>query len=338
MKHLLYIGNKLAKKGGNPTGIDVLGPLLEQEGYQISYASTKRNRLFRLVDMLCTTCFARNIDYVLIDTYSTNNFWYAYCVSQLCRIRKVKYIPILHGGNLPHRWQTHPKSCQRIFYHAYRNVCPSLYLMEAFGKAGCPNLVHIPNAINGKEYAYKERPLANPKLLWVRAFAAIYNPEMAIHVFNKLLKTFPDAELCMVGPVKDGSFVKTKMLAESLGIKVDFKEQLTRKEWTKIAQNYDIFINTTHFDNTPVSVIEAMSLGLAVVSTNVGGLPFLITNQEEGLLVADNDREAMYNAILFLLKNPSKFVKITQKAKIKAGFFEWNHIKDKWFLIFNSIV
>ncbi len=198
MKHLLYIGNKLAKNGGNPTAIDVLGSLLEQEGYQISYASMKRNRLFRFLEMLFATCFARNVDYVLIDTYSTTNFWYAYWVSQLCRFRKLKYIPILHGGNLPNRWQTHPKSCQRLFYYAYRNVCPSLYLMEAFGNVGCPNLVHIPNAINLQQYNYKERPLANPKILWVRAFAALYNPEMAINVFNKLLKTFPNAELCMV--------------------------------------------------------------------------------------------------------------------------------------------
>lgn len=336
MKHLLYIGNKLANNGGNPTGIDVLGPLLEQEGYSISYASTKRNRLFRLLEMLFATCFVRNIDYVLIDTYSTTNFWYAYFVSQLCRLRRLKYIPILHGGNLPNRWETHPKSCQRIFYHAYRNVCPSLYLMEAFGNVGCPNLVHIPNAINLEDYRYKERPLANPKILWVRAFAALYNPEMAIHVFNKLLKTFPNAELCMVGPDKDGSGVKTKILAESLGIQVDFKGKLTRKEWTELAQNYDLFINTTHFDNTPVSVIEAMSIGLAVVSTDVGGIPFLITNQEDGLLVADNDVVSMHNALLFLLKNPSEFIKITKKARIKASFFEWNQVKDKWFLIFNN--
>ena len=336
MKHLLYIGNKLAKNGGNPTGIDVLGSLLEQEGYSISYASTKRNRLFRLLEMLFATCFARNIDYVLIDTYSTTNFWYAYWVSQLCRFRKLKYIPILHGGNLPNRWQTHPKSCQRLFYYAYRNVCPSLYLMEAFGNVGCPNLVHVPNAINLQQYNYKERPLANPKILWVRAFAALYNPEMAIHVFNKLLMTFPNAELCMVGPDKDGSGVKARKLAESLGVQVDFKGKLTRKEWTELAQNYDLFINTTHFDNTPVSVIEAMSLGLAVVSTNVGGLPFLINNGEDGLLVADNDVVSMHNALLFLLKNPSEFIKITKKARIKASFFEWNQVKDKWFLIFNN--
>jgi glycosyltransferase involved in cell wall biosynthesis len=336
VKHLLYIGNKLAKNGGNPTGIDVLGPLLELEGYSISYASTKRNRLFRLLEMLFATCFARNIDYVLIDTYSTTNFWYAYWVSQLCRLRRLKYIPILHGGNLPNRWQTHPKSCQRLFYHAYRNVCPSLYLMKAFGNVGCPNLVHVPNAINLENYVYKERPLANPKILWVRAFAALYNPEMAIHVFDKLLKTFPNAELCMVGPDKDGSSVKAKKLAESLGVQVDFKGKLTRKEWTELAQNYDIFINTTHFDNTPVSVIEAMSLGLAVVSTNVGGLPFLINNDEDGLLVADNDVEGMHDALLFLLKNPSKFIKITKKARIKAYYFDWNQVKDKWFLIFNN--
>ncbi|OOV20916.1 hypothetical protein BXU11_17215 [Flavobacterium sp. LM5] len=43
----MYIGNKLAQKGNNPTGIDVLGPLLEKEGYQVSYASSQSNKILR---------------------------------------------------------------------------------------------------------------------------------------------------------------------------------------------------------------------------------------------------------------------------------------------------
>lgn len=336
MKHLLYLGNKLAQNAANPTTIDTLGPLLEKEGFKISYASTRSNKVVRLLDMIFTTCFTRKVNYVLIDTYSTTNFWYAFIVSRICYMRNLKYIPILHGGNLPHRWQTHPKSCKLLFHHAFRNVCPSPYLLQVFEELACPNLVHIPNALETRNYTFKERTAIQPKLLWVRAFTEIYNPTMAIQVLDRLVKEFPEAELCMVGPDKDGSLEKTRLLAQSLGLKVTFPGQLSKSAWIQLSEQYDVFLNTTHFDNMPVSVIEAMSLGLAVVSTRVGGIPFLIEDSKEGLLVDDNDIQSMSDAIQFLLKNPSEFSRITKKARKKVTLFEWERIKEKWFTILNN--
>lgn len=336
MKHLLYIGNKLAHTGANPTCIDSLGLLLEGEDYRLTYASGYKHKLLRFLHMIITTAFVKKVDYVLIDTYSTTNFWYAYWVSQLCRFRKLKYIPILHGGNLPQRWQTHPKSCALLFNHAYRNVCPSFYLTQAFEQMGCPNLVIIPNPIIINDYTFKERTEIQPKLLWVRAFADLYHPAMAVQVLAALVQEFSEAELCMVGSDKDGSLEKTKKIAQDLGLNVIFPGQLSKKEWVLLSEQYDFFLNTTHFDNMPVSVIEAMSLGLAVISTRVGGIPFLIEDHVDGLLVADNDVQAMNSAIHFLMKNPSEFSKITKKAREKAAFFEWERVKEKWFIIFNN--
>ena len=100
MKNLLYIGNQLKDHNGTITSIDSLGPLLEKEGYTIAYASSKSIKLFRLIDMMLAVLKNRKkADYVLIDTYSTLNFYYAFFVSQLCGILKLRYIPILHGGN-----------------------------------------------------------------------------------------------------------------------------------------------------------------------------------------------------------------------------------------------
>lgn len=336
MKHLLYIGNKLARNGANPTAIDTLGPLLEKEGFKISYASTKSNKIMRLLDMMSTACFTRKVDYVLLDTYSTTNFWYAFVVSRICNLRNLRYIPILHGGNLPQRWLTNPKSCTLLFHQAYRNVCPSPYLLQVFETLACPNLLLIPNALEGSHYFFKERTFVKPKLLWVRAFAELYNPMMAVNVFAQLVEEFPDAELCMVGPDKDGSLEKTKQLAQGLGLKVTFPGQLSRSEWSILSEQYDIFINTTHFDNMPVSVIEAMSLGLAVVSTSVGGIPFLIEDGEEGLLVGDNEVQDMGNAIKSIVKDPSVFIGITKKAREKASSYEWEKVKEKWLTIFNN--
>ena len=77
-KNLLYIGNRLAVHGKNPTAIDELPIKLEAEGYEVITASSKQNKIFRLLDMAFATVQNRNrVNLVLIDTYSTQNFYYA---------------------------------------------------------------------------------------------------------------------------------------------------------------------------------------------------------------------------------------------------------------------
>ena len=148
--------------------------------------------------------------------------------------------------------------------------------MDQFKSEGFQNLISIPNVIEIENYPFLERKKAKPNLLWVRSFAKIYNPMMAVDVFVSLKRKYPEATLCMVGPEKDGSLSIAKQKAAALELDIQFTGKLTKEEWINESKQYDIFVNTTHFDNMPVSVVEAMSLGLAVVSTNVGGIPFLL--------------------------------------------------------------
>lgn len=334
MKNLLYIGNKLARHGYNQTSIETLGPMLESEGYHVVYASSKKNKALRMLEMIWKTLrYSRQTDYVLIDTYSTYNFWYAFLISQLCRLLGLKYIPKLHGGDLPNRLQKNPRLCRLIFKNSYLNAAPSGYLLTAFQKAGFWKTIYIPNTIDIRNYPFKPRPELKPKLLWVRSFSPIYNPEMALRVLEQLRKNFPDAELCMVGPEKFGNLAKMKALAEQLGLKVTFTGKLSKEEWTKLSQDYDIFINTTHFDNTPVSVIEAMALGLPVVSTNVGGLPFLLQDWKTALLVNDNDTAHMAGCISEILKDEVLKETLVNNALKLVQEFDSEKVKWKWFEI-----
>ncbi|QKJ64780.1 glycosyltransferase family 4 protein [Flavobacterium sp. M31R6] len=333
MRKLLYIGNNLSKHGVTPTTIEILGPLLEQEGFTVSYSSSLKNKVLRFIAMVWSVFQYRNADYVLIDTYSTTNFWYALATSQLCRFLRLKYIPILHGGNLAFRLKNNPKISQMIFKYSFQNVSPSLFLIKHFRAEGYENVIYIPNAIELENYPFLEREKAKPNLLWVRSFAKIYNPMMAVEVFAAIKKKYPEATLCMVGPEKDGSLLDAKLKAKDLKLDILFMGKLSKQDWINKSKEYDIFINTTHFDNMPVSLIEAMSLGLAIVSTNVGGIPFLIENQKEGLLIPDNDVEKMVEEIDRLIKDTDLFGEITANARRKSEEFDWQIIKLKWVTI-----
>src|SRR5690606_2235082 len=241
--------------------------------------------------------YAKQVEYVLIDTYSTQNFYYAYLSAKLSRLLKLKYIPILHGGNLENRLSKNPKMSKALFLGAYKNVAPSQFTASVFQKYGYSNLVCIPNTIEIKKYPFKARTFEEINLLWVRTFSKIYNPLLAIHLLKALQEEGIKASLCMVGPEGDGSLKQAKVLAKQLHVEVRFTGKLSKAEWVDLSKDYNIFINTTHFDNMPVSVIEAMALGLPIVSTNVGGIPFLIENGHEGILVNPDDVQAFVSAL-----------------------------------------
>lgn len=334
MKKILYIGNKLSAHGNTATSIETLGAFLEQEGYALYYASSKKHQVLRLLDMVWTTLrYARKVDFVLIDTYSTKNFWYAFIISQLCRLLGVRYITKLHGGNLPDRLRRNPALSDWVFGHAYKITAPSGYLMENFAASGYANLHYVPNSIDIGKYTFTQRAITVPRLLWVRSFSKIYNPEMAIRVLSQLKTEFPEAVLCMVGPDKENIAPQCKKLARELGVAVIFTGKLSKKRWIRLSEKFNIFINTTHFDNTPVSLIEAMAIGLPVVSTNVGGIPFLVRDGKTALLVGDNATDEMVSAIGLLAKNPELVSRLVIQSRLMAEQFDWQVVRHKWFEI-----
>ncbi|RZK11915.1 MAG: glycosyltransferase [Flavobacterium sp.] len=305
--------------------------MFEGEGYNVHYASSKKNVFLRMVDMLLHVIKLRNkIDFILIDTYSTSNFWYAFLVGCLSKMINKRYITMLRGGDLPNRLVKSPRLCKILFSDAYKNVAPSRYLLHHFKLNGFTNTIYIPNTLEINHYNYKEREVVVPHLLWVRSFARIYNPNMAVEVFKAIKNKYPEATLCMVGPDKDGSLEGAKLFAKSFNLDVIFTGKLSKKDWITLSEKYNLFINTTHFDNTPVSVMEAMALGLPVISTNVGGIPFLIDDGIDGLLVEDGSVDQMVSAIERLCYDHALFQLITKNARTKVEGFDWKIVKETW--------
>jgi len=335
---VLYLGNNLSEKSKYQTANVILTNYLKKENYEILLYSNKTNKLLRLTEMVFQLLKNyRTINYVLIDTYSTSNFYYALITSQLSRFLKLQYIPILHGGNLPQRLEKSPKLSNLIFNKSYKNVAPSMYLAVEFEKRGYDTEV-IPNILDIKKYSFKKRDKIEPKLLYVRAFANIYNPKMAIYTLFELKKIFPEATLCMIGPDRDGALLEVYDLVESLKLNdsVEFTGVLGKKEWHKKSEEFDVFLNTTNFDNMPVSVMEIMALGLPIVSTNVGGLPYLLDDEINAILVDKNDSIAMTEAIVRLLKSNAFVEEITKNAREKVEKFDWAHLKEAWNNIFKN--
>ena len=92
----------------------------------------------------------------------------------------------------------------------------------------------------------------------------------------------------------------------------------------------DVFLNTNRGDNTPGGVIEACAAGLPVVATAVGGIPYMLRDGEDALLVPDDDDEAMAAAVLRLFDTPALVRRLSESGRRLAEGCAWPVVRAEW--------
>jgi glycosyltransferase involved in cell wall biosynthesis len=172
----------------------------------------------------------------------------------------------------------------------------------------------------------------------MRTLHEIYNPEMAVRVTALLSKKYPDVKMAIAGR-DDGSLKKVTDLATQLNVSnlIELPGYLNKAEKNKYASTHDIYICTNRIDNAPVSLIEMMALGLPVVSVDVGGIPFLITNEVNGLLVNLDDDEAMADAISLIIEQPLIGKELVRNGLDYCKQFDEVPVLEKWRQVFSNL-
>jgi glycosyltransferase involved in cell wall biosynthesis len=191
----------------------------------------------------------------------------------------------------------------------------------------------LPNPLDLPKYPFRLRQHATQNLVWLRAFHDIYNPSLAVRVVALLAQNLQDVRLVMMGPDKgDGSLESLIDLALKLGVQdqVLCPGHIPKNEIPPRLHQGDIFLNTPRVDNTPVSVMEAMACGLCIISTNVGGIPYLLEDGKDAILVPDDDQAAMAEAVYRLLSEEGLAERLSSNARKKAEQFDWSNILPRW--------
>jgi glycosyltransferase involved in cell wall biosynthesis len=305
----------------------------ESEGFLA--VSDKVNRYHRLLDtawFLLTN--RRRIKIQCLSVYSGPSFVLADLITLLGKRLGQKIVLHLHGGGLPGLFARQPTWARRVLERGDAIVAPSMFLSRAAQELGLECRV-IPNMICLEDYPYRRRGHIEPRLFWMRSFHPIWNPEMAVRVVARLREQGISATLVMGGSDK-GSLESVKSLTSALHLNeyVRFAGFLDRIGKAREGDAADIFLNTNKVDNMPVAVVEACAMGLPVVSTNVGGIPDLLTDGETGLLVPSEDVAAMAHAVIRLISGPGLSLKLCLEGRKLAQRSAWPAIKEQWQSLF----
>ncbi|WP_447964786.1 glycosyltransferase family 4 protein [Nitrospira sp. Ecomares 2.1] len=326
-------------QGQVPSQGETLSHLWREGGYPVVCASSSPNRYWRVADIIKTLiCQKNQIDLQCLQVFSGPSFIIADVASRLGKIFGQPVVMVLRGGGLPKFMARYPRWVRRVLRRADALISPSAFLARAL----TPYNFHvqvIPNVINLSQYPYRHRQVIRPRLLWMRSFHPIYNPMMAIRVLAKVREKIPDACLVMGGQNK-GLEIEVDQLAKKIGVEgaVRFAGFLDMNAKTHEGHSADIFLNTNHVDNMPVSVVEACAMGLPVVATAVGGVPDLLTHEETGLLVPDNDDQAMVSAIICLLNDPILTGKLSANGRLLAARSSREEVLPQWDHLFAEVM
>ncbi len=330
---VLLVGTFFSASGGSRSICEELAARLPLEGCSVVTTSSKRAKLARLLDMVGTAWRRRHeYDIAQVDVFSGPAFFWAEAVCAALALTGKPYVLTLHGGNLPPFAERHPARVGRLLRSAAAVTTPSRYLLESLGRYRS-DIRFIPNGLDVGRYAPRGRDRVGPRLVWLRAFHRIYNPTLAVRILPALVQRFPELRLSMIGPDKgDGSLEATQRLASELGVArhVEFRGGIPKLDVPEALRIADIFLNTTNIDSAPVTVLEAMACGLCVVSTNVGGVPYLVEHEQEGLLVPPDDAAAMAYAIGRVLDDRELADRLSANARRKAEQYDWAPIIGTW--------
>jgi glycosyltransferase involved in cell wall biosynthesis len=301
--------------------------------------SKRESRLGRPWEMIRTIIRERHrYDVALVDVYSGPAFLWAEVVALALRAVGRPFVLALHGGNLPAFAQRRPGRVRRLLERANAVTSPSRYLAEQLQQFRS-DIRCIPNAIDVSRFRTRRGERMGFELVWLRAFHRMYKPVLGPEVLAYLMGKYPECRLTMIGPDKDdGSLEETRAVAAATGVlgACRFVGLVDKKEVPEWLAKGDVFLNTTDVDNAPVSVIEALAAGLCVVSTDVGGIPYLLENEKDGLLVPPCDAQRMAAAVGRLYGEPGLAASLSRNGRLKAEKFDWLHILPEWELLFRE--
>jgi len=240
-----------------------------------------------------------------------------------------------HSGEAEDHLQRWPRSTRSMLKLVDKIVVPSEYLVRVFAKFGYDARA-IFNIIDLDTFKFRPRTTLRPLFLSNRNLEIHYGVDDLLRAFAYIQREIPDAVLTVVG---DGS---QRNALENLANELQLQHTTFtgRVEHDEINRQYfasDVYLNASKIDNQPLSILEAFTCGLPVVTTNAGGIPDIVTDEITGFLVPVGDYEGLAARALKLLTDARIAQTLTESARIECTKYTWSVVCPQWLDVYHSV-
>jgi glycosyltransferase involved in cell wall biosynthesis len=274
----------------------------------------------------------------VLHVFSASNFSFllapapAVLIGKLCGKRVILNY---HSGEAEQHLKNWPKTTRPILKLADRIIVPSAFLVEVFAKFAV-TAEAIYNTIDLSKFHFHRHHPIRPVILANRNFEGHYNVACALRAFALIQQRVPQAQLIVAG---DGSERKRlHLLAAELQLQnVEFVGAVSPAAMAELYDRADIYLNSSVVDNMPLSILEAFACGLAVVTTNAGGIPYIVKDGSNGCVVECNDHQALARCALRLLANSDEAARLISRARADCQSYTWEAVGHQWVSLYEAL-
>jgi glycosyltransferase involved in cell wall biosynthesis len=208
-------------------------------------------------------------------------------------------------------------------------IVPSGYLVEVFKKFGI-QASSIVNFVPVEKLPFRRREMPRPVLFSNRNLEPLYNVECTLRAFRAVQSVHPHASLTVAGDGSERSSLEA--LCRQLQLRnVKFVGKVDQSMMARLYDDHDIYVNSPNIDNMPSSILEAFACGLPVVSTDAGGIPYVVDSGRTGLLVPCDDDRKLATNVLALLADPARAVSMADAARSECTtLYVWSQVRRHW--------
>jgi len=265
-------------------------------------------------------------------------FWITYPAMIVIKLHGKKVILSARGGGARLFFQKYRPIVKPILSKADLIATPSGFLKEAFKDVLGIEAVVIPTLADLHQFHFHHRDIFRPLLLSVRNFEPIYDIACIIKAFKIIHDRFPEAKLGIAGSGSLKSELESLVSSLNLNSSVTFYGQVSHTKIQELYSKYDISVNASRVDNLPGTILEAYASGLPVVSTNAGGIPYIVEDGVTGLLVNIGDHEAMAQNVIRIIEEPELGKTLTKNAAQYCKIYDWEHVKTIFIPMLDSMM
>ncbi|MFB3778592.1 MAG: glycosyltransferase family 4 protein [Bryobacteraceae bacterium] len=214
-------------------------------------------------------------------------------------------------------------------------VSPSEYLVGLFAASGIPAMC-IPNIIDPDRFVYRQRSRIRPVFLTNRMLDPLYNVDCVLRAFALVQRRYPEARLTVAhdGPSRR----HLEELCSELGLRnTEFVGHVPVSRIPALYDSADLYLMSPWLDCMPGTLLECFASGIPAISTNVGGVPYIIADGQTGFLVEPGDHEAMAACALRLLSDPDLVEAVTRRARDELAKYSFPLVRDAWLALYRRL-
>ncbi len=301
---------------------------------RIKYIRTIATALYYILSLLVTVP-----RYDVVHVFSASYYSYLTCAVPPILIAKLfgkRSILNYRSGEAEDHLQNWRLTARPIMRLADVIVVPSGYLVDLFGRFDLPARA-IYNLVELDRFTYRERRPLKPIFLTSRLLEPLYNVGCVLRAFALIQKEYPEAELTVAA---DGYMrAELEQLAVDLNLKATrFIGPVPFDQMPAMYDAADIYLTATNLDNMPASITECMACGVPVVTTDAGGIPYIVKHEESCLMIEKDDHVAMAAAAIRLLRDNDLAVRLTERARADSVKFTWSSVRAEWIKQYQELV